>query len=105
MLRSPAACPGYCAAVRTLLRSPTGDAATPPAFWQLPRWLASCCSSLHVLLVSSPAPEVTVQTERTQNVLRSLHQQRPQIGIAFFADVHLWLALPRVSSSRLQSQI
>src|SRR5271170_3446317 len=41
MLRSPAACPGYCAAVRTLLRSPTGDAATPPAFWQLPRWLAS----------------------------------------------------------------
>jgi len=33
-----------CATVRTLLRSPTGDAATPPAFWPWPRWLASCRS-------------------------------------------------------------
>jgi len=41
-----------CATVRTLLRSPTGDAATPPAFSQLPRWLASCCSSVQVQLVS-----------------------------------------------------
>jgi len=32
MPRSPAAGVGGCAAVRTLLRSPTGDAATPPAF-------------------------------------------------------------------------
>ena len=55
MLRSPAACPGYCAAVRTLLRSPTGDAATPPAFLQSPRWLASCRSSLHVPLVLGPS--------------------------------------------------
>ena len=30
-----------CATVRTLLRSPTGDAATPPAFLPSPRWLAS----------------------------------------------------------------
>ena len=30
-----------CAAVRTLLRSPTDDAATPPAFWRSLRWLAS----------------------------------------------------------------
>src|SRR5271156_5684793 len=45
----------YCATVRTPLRSPTGDAATPPAFSQLPRWLASCCSSLHVQLVSGPS--------------------------------------------------
>ena len=44
---------GYCCAtVRTLLRSPTGDATTPPAFSRWPRWLASCRSSLHVLLVS-----------------------------------------------------
>jgi len=38
-------------------------------------------------------------------VLRSLHQQRPQIRVTFFADVHLRLALTRVSSSRLQPQI
>jgi hypothetical protein len=30
-----------CATVRTLLRSPTDDAATPPAFSQSLRWLAS----------------------------------------------------------------
>ena len=38
-------------------------------------------------------------------MLRSLHQQRPQIRIAFFADVQLRLTLTRVSSSRLQPQI
>ena len=32
---------GCCATVRTLLRSPTDDAATPPAFLPSPRWLAS----------------------------------------------------------------
>ena len=53
----------------------------------------------------APAPEITVRTERTQDVLCSLHQQRPQIRIAFLADVHLWLALPGVSSSGLQPQI
>jgi hypothetical protein len=49
----------------------------------------------------SPTPEITVDAERSQNVLRSLHQQCPQIRIAFFADVQLGRALPRVSSSRL----
>ncbi len=29
----------------------------------------------------------------TQDVVRSLHQQRSQIRIAFLADVHLWLTL------------
>ena len=32
----------------------------------------------------APAPQITVGTKRTQNVLRSLHQQSPQIRIAFF---------------------
>ena len=40
-----------------------------------------------------------------ENVLRSLHQQRPQIRIAFLADVHLRFALSGVSSSWLQPQI
>ena len=49
----------------------------------------------------SPAPEIAVHAEWSQNVLRSLHQQRPQIGIALFADVQLRLALSRVPASRL----
>jgi hypothetical protein len=51
--------------------------------------------------LQSPASQVAIGTERSQDVLCSLHQQRPQIRIAFFADVQLRLALPGVSSSRL----
>jgi len=47
-----------------------------------------------------PTPQVAVHTERSQNVLCPLHQQRSQIGIAFLADVHLRLALSRVSFLR-----
>jgi hypothetical protein len=32
----------------------------------------------------APAPQVAVHPERSQDVLRSLHQQRAQIRIAFF---------------------
>jgi hypothetical protein len=42
--------------------------------------------------LQAPEPEIAVHTERTQNVLRSLHQKRSQIGIAFFADMQLRLA-------------
>jgi hypothetical protein len=35
-------------------------------------------------------------------MLRSLHQQRPQIGIAFFADVHLRLVKLGVANSRMK---
>ena len=56
--------------------------------------------------VSVPsAPEITVDPKWSQNVLRPLHQQGSQIGIAFLADVHLGLALAGVSPSWLQSQI
>jgi hypothetical protein len=51
------------------------------------------------------APQIAVHSKRSQNVMRSLHQQRPQIRIPFLADVHLRLALPRVPPSRLQSHI
>ncbi len=44
--------------------------------------------------LQSPAPEITVDPEWSQNMLSSLHQQRTQIRIAFFADVQLRLALP-----------
>ena len=53
----------------------------------------------------SPASQIAVDPEWSQNVLRSLHQQRPQIGIALLADVQLRLALTGVSPSRLQSQV
>lgn len=61
---------------------------------------SSATCTLFVLLGGPPC-----QLLPPQDVLWSLHQQRPQIGIAFLADVHLWLALSRVSASRLQSQI
>ena len=53
----------------------------------------------------SPASQVTVDAERPQDVLRSLHQQRSQIGVSLFADMQLRLAPPRVAPSWLQSQI
>src|SRR5579864_7978032 len=52
-----------------------------------------------------PAAQVAVDPERSQNVLRALHQQGSQIRVAFLADVHLRFALSRVSPSWLQSQI
>ena len=44
-----------CAMVRTLLRSPIGDAAAPRAFLRWRRSLASCRFFPHVLLVSGPS--------------------------------------------------
>src|SRR5438270_25856 len=55
--------------------------------------------------LQAPAPQITVHPEWSQNVLRSLHQQRAQVRVAFLADVHLRLAPPGVPPSRLQSQI
>ena len=55
--------------------------------------------------LQSPAAQIAVRPKRSQNVLRSLYQQRSQIGIPFLADVHLRLPLPRVPSSRLQPEI
>ena len=43
--------------------------------------------------LQAPAPEITVDSKWPQNVLRPLHQQGSQIGIAFLTDVHLGLAL------------
>ena len=46
---------GCCAAVRKHLRSPTGDAATPPAFSRSQRWLVSCRFSHHARPASGPS--------------------------------------------------
>ena len=51
--------------------------------------------------LQAPAPQIAVRSKRSQNVVRTLHQQRSQIRITFLADVQLRLALPRVSPSRL----
>src|SRR5438270_12394471 len=44
-----------CAMARTLLHSPTGDAAALPAFLRAPRWPASCRFFLLVPLTSVPS--------------------------------------------------
>src|SRR4051812_39757871 len=62
-------------------------------------------SSTALSQFQSPSSEVTVDAKKSQNVLRSLHQQRPQIGIAFLAYVQLRFALPGVPAPGLQSQI
>src|SRR5947209_11111243 len=51
----PASLGCCCATVRTLLRSPRGDAAAPPAFSPWPRWLASFHSCLPVPPASAPS--------------------------------------------------
>src|ERR1019366_2909374 len=53
----------------------------------------------------TPSSQIAVSAEWAEYVVRPLHQQRSQIRIALFADVHLRLALPGVSTSRLQSDI
>ena len=50
-------------------------------------------SSTALRQFQSPAPEITVGTEWSQDMLRSLHQQRPQIRISLFTDVQLRFAL------------
>src|SRR6185437_3916376 len=64
-----------------------------------------CVSSSSFRQLESPAPEIAVNAERSQDVLCSLHQQRAQVRIAFLADMHLRLALSRVPPSWLQSEI
>jgi hypothetical protein len=55
--------------------------------------------------LQAPAPQSAVRPKRSQNVLRTLHHRGAQIGISFRTDVHLRLALPRVSPPRLQPQL
>src|SRR5262249_10989970 len=49
-----------------------------------------------------PAPQITVFSKRPQNVVRPLHQKRPQILVTLFADVHLRLTFAGVPPPRLQ---
>src|SRR5271157_3749749 len=55
--------------------------------------------------LQTPSSQIAISSKRAQYVVRSLHQQRPQIGITLFADVHLRFALPRVSAPWLQSEV
>jgi hypothetical protein len=93
------------AEVGTLLRSPTGGASNTASF------LAVAMARFFPFLpprsasFSPQRSRVAVDAERSQDVLRSLHQQRAQIRVALLADVHLRFALPGVSPARLQSQI
>src|SRR6202007_3094709 len=62
--------------------------------------LASMFSQLQ-----SPSAQIGVLSERTQDVLCSLYQHHAQIRISLPGDMHLWLALPGVSSAWLQSHV
>ena len=74
----------------------TGDryhCAFLPAFASVP-------SQLH-----APSAQVAVDSSGAENVVRSLHQECSQVRIALFADVHLRLALSRVTPSRLETNV
>ncbi len=87
----PASIPGDCfGQVRTLLHLPTTDAAILRAFARSQSPLASS----HFF----PRSSASFRSRRrrslstpngAENVVRTLHQQRSQIRISFFADVHL----------------
>src|SRR5215467_1620534 len=68
---------GYYATVRTPLHSPTADEAVPPTCVLPPPPLVSCRFSSSCGKFLSPAPQITVFPKGSQNVVRSLHQQRP----------------------------
>ena len=42
------------------------------------------------------AAQIAVGAEGTENVLRRADEQPAQVGISFFGDVSLWLALTRI---------
>ena len=58
---------------------------------QLPRYrndrsfLGILSSALGEL--QSPAPQITVLSKGSENVVRALHQQRSEVPVSFFADV------------------
>jgi hypothetical protein len=68
---------GYYAAVRTPLHSPTTDVAVPIASALPQRQLVSWRFFLLARQVMSPPSQIAVFPKRSQNVMRSLHQQRP----------------------------
>ena len=49
--------------------------------------------------LQTPAAQITVAPERTENVVGSLDQQGSQAAVAFFADVQLRLTLAGVAAS------
>src|ERR1035437_3301229 len=55
--------------------------------------------------LQSPSAQIAVDSPRSEDVVRSLHQESSQIWIALFADVHLWLALSRVAPSGLEAYV
>src|ERR1700730_7157953 len=55
--------------------------------------------------LQSPSPQIGVLSERPQDVLCSLHQHHPQIGVSLPGDMQLRLALSGVPSARLQSYV
>src|SRR6266436_8109606 len=91
---------GYSAVVRTPLHSPTTDAVGPPTFWLPQQQLVSWHFSLPARQVAVPIAADHYLPQRAQNVVRPLHQHRPQIRISFLTDMHLRLALSGVPAPR-----
>jgi hypothetical protein len=64
-----------------------------------PRWLSAGKIKTQARLGEKPPTLQIAVRSNGQNMLRPLHQQRSQIRVTLFADVHLRFALARVPAS------
>jgi hypothetical protein len=51
-----------------------------------------------------PASEITVLSKGSENVVRTLHHQRPKVTVSFLADVQFWFALTGVPTPGTQPE-
>src|SRR5215472_316296 len=55
--------------------------------------------------VQAPSLQISIRSPPADDVVRSLHQQRPQVRVALLGDSQLRLALPRIAAPRPQAYI
>src|SRR5579864_3786829 len=55
--------------------------------------------------VQAPSLQIRIRSPAADDVVRSLHQHRPQVRVTLLGDSQLRLALPRIAATRSQSHI
>jgi hypothetical protein len=94
-----------CSAVaHRLPRSPKACVAARPVSVRRQPPLASWHSFLHVQPVGVPSAVNRCLLQRSENVVRALHQKRSQVTVSFLADVELRFALTGIPTSRTQPE-
>src|SRR6266853_4392678 len=97
--------PGNSARARTPPRTPTAGAIRFPACAPPPQSPASWHSCRRGPTTLIPSVQIRVRSPMSQDVMGPLHQQLPQIPVAFLGDAQLGLALATLAAFRPQSHI